>query len=123
ADDPGFAYLLEEIQAAAQIRGQKTVSLNMAVRKAEREQLEREHLARENARRQAEGLEPLASLEDLDTTVDIPGEILLGQAARLAVEMARIRDGSRQLVTMGAEARASNVEPSARQRSTVTSSQ
>src|SRR5690606_27367019 len=122
ANDPQFSYLVDEIRANAEMRGQKSVSLNLEKRKAERERLEREHLARENARRQAEGLEPIASLEELDTTVDIPGEILLTQAARLAAEMARLENGARQLVTMGANARAGDVEPR-RQRSTVNSSQ
>nr|MBO2513333.1 tail-specific protease [Gammaproteobacteria bacterium] len=121
ANDPQFSYLVDEIRANAEMRGQKSVSLNLEKRKAERERLEREHLARENARRQAAGLEPISSLEELDTTVDIPGEILLTQAARIAAEMARIQNGERQLVTMGADAHA-RVEPR-RQRSTVNSSQ
>ncbi|MFO7285531.1 MAG: carboxy terminal-processing peptidase [Gammaproteobacteria bacterium] len=121
ANDPQFSYLVDEIRANAEMRGQKSVSLNLEKRKAERERLEREQLARENARRQAVGLEPISSLEELDTTVDIPGEILLTQAARIAAEMARIQNGERQLVTMGADAHA-RVEPR-RQRSTVNSSQ
>ena len=62
--------------------------------------MEQAQLARENARRAALGLEPIASLEDLDTSVDVPGSILLDQAARIALEMALMRDGERrQLVT------------------------
>lgn len=122
-DDPGFHYLLDEIDAIASTRGQKTVSLNLDARKAERERLEREHLERENARRAALGMEPIASLEELDTTVDVPAEIVLRHAARLAVEMARLQNGDRQLVTMGSEERAANAEPQRAQRNAVNSSQ
>jgi hypothetical protein len=63
--------------------------------------MEQEQLVRENARRAALGLEPIASLEDLDTSVDVPGEILLDQAARVVVEMALLDEDSRELVTRG----------------------
>src|SRR5690606_8852956 len=101
ANDPDFEYLLNEIAAIERIRSQKTVSLNLEARKAEREQLEQEQLARENARRAALGLEPIASLEDLDTSVDIPGKILLDQATRIVAEMAMLQDGKRELITRG----------------------
>src|SRR5690606_5203525 len=92
ANDPNYEYLMSEIAAMRQLREQKTVSLNLEKRKAERERLEREQLERENARRAALGLEPLASLEELDTSVDVPGEILLDQATRIVAEMAMLRD-------------------------------
>src|SRR5690606_26192982 len=83
ANDPQFGFLLDEIAAIERVRDQKTVSLNLEARKAERQEIEQEQLTRENARRAAVGLEPIATLEDLDTSVDVPGEILLDQAARV----------------------------------------
>ncbi|HEX6994112.1 MAG TPA: carboxy terminal-processing peptidase [Gammaproteobacteria bacterium] len=102
ANDPEFEYLLSEIAAAEQIRDQKTVSLNLEARKAERERMEQEQLARENARRAALGLEPISTLEELDTTVDVAGEILLEQAARVVARLAMFEEGgNRELMTRG----------------------
>jgi carboxyl-terminal processing protease len=110
ANDPEFGFLLDEIAAIERIRQQKTVSLNLEARKAEREQMEQEQLTRENARRAALGLDPIASLEDLDTSVDVPGEILLDQAARVVVEMALLDEDSRELVTRGRVSTVANTE-------------
>ena len=102
ANDPDFEYLLDEIAAVERVREQKTLSLNLEARKAEREQMEQEQLARENARRAALGLEPVTSLEDIDTSVDISAEILLDQAARMVALMSVLdEDGNRELVTRG----------------------
>jgi len=54
--DPDYRSLLGDVAAVDQIRQQKTVSLNLKVRKAEREKLDQERLARENVRRTAQGL-------------------------------------------------------------------
>src|SRR5690606_26946208 len=110
ANDPEFGFLLDEIAAIERVRSQKTVSLNLEARKAERQQIEQEQLTRENARRAALGLEPIASLEDLDTSVDVPGEILLEQAARVVVEMALLDEDTRELVTRGRVSTVANSE-------------
>src|SRR5690606_1897375 len=90
----------DEIAAAERLREQKAVSLNLAARMAEREQMEQEQLVRENARRAALGLEPVASLEEVDTSVDVSAEILLDQAARVAAWMSMLGDdGNRELMT------------------------
>ncbi len=100
ANDPEYEYLLSEIAATEQLRQQKTLSLNLEKRKAERERIEQEQLARENARRAALGLEPIASLEELDTTVDIGGKILLDQATRIVAQLALLDDDrKRELMT------------------------
>ena len=55
AGDPNFQFAVSEISALEKMRAQKSVSLNLAKRKAEREARTQEQLARENARRQAIG--------------------------------------------------------------------
>ncbi len=71
------------------MRNQKSVSLNLATRLAERESDEQADLDRENERRTAMGLEPFASIEELGAG-ETPAQILLDQATRLVAEMASI---------------------------------
>ncbi|HEY8521687.1 MAG TPA: carboxy terminal-processing peptidase [Gammaproteobacteria bacterium] len=86
AKDPDFAYLLSDIKALEEARARKAMSLNIEQVKAERERLEQERLARENARREAQGLPPLASIEELEST-DTADKIILEQAARIVAEL------------------------------------
>ena len=69
------------------LRNQKTVSLNLAERKAEREQLDADRLRRENERRQAQGKKPFATLEELEKSDEVTGEnapdILLDRTAQI----------------------------------------
>jgi carboxyl-terminal processing protease len=65
--DPDLVALEGDVQAVESMRAEKTVSLNLVKRKAERERLDQERLARINARRAAHGEAALASLEKLDT--------------------------------------------------------
>lgn len=64
--NPEFRYLTEQIAVADANRDINSVSLNEAVRRAEREEREARALAIENRRREALGLESVASLEALD---------------------------------------------------------
>ncbi|MEM6512358.1 MAG: carboxy terminal-processing peptidase [Pseudomonadota bacterium] len=93
ADDPNFQYLVKGIQEVEEARARKTLSLNLENRLQEREEESERALSRENERRQALGLEPLASLEDLDSE-DLP-DILLQEAANIATDMAEIRQVAR----------------------------
>ncbi|HEX5788968.1 MAG TPA: carboxy terminal-processing peptidase [Woeseiaceae bacterium] len=87
--DPNFRWLLDGIQEYEEIRAKDTVSLNLDVRREERElELER-RLQRENERRQALNLEPLASIEEMDEE-DVP-DVLLRQAADIVRDMAELR--------------------------------
>jgi carboxyl-terminal processing protease len=104
-NDPDFNWLLESIAANERLRGQKSLSLNLGERKAERERLDAERLARENKRRQARGLPPFASLEELekadqdeanrapdvllDRTTQIMADIITGLPASPAPTVAR----------------------------------
>jgi carboxyl-terminal processing protease len=94
--DASFQWLVQSIAADEKLRERKSISLNLAKRKAERDALEAERLQRENARRTALGKPPFAKLEDLDTaatddksddklpdillerTVEIMGDIVIG---------------------------------------------
>ena len=88
SNDPDFRSLLGDVAAVDQLRHQKTVSLNLKTRQAEREKLDRERLDRENARRAGRGLKPLASVEELDNgeTVDV----ILGEASEIVADMASL---------------------------------
>jgi carboxyl-terminal processing protease len=66
ASDADLRALVGDTEAFEKLRAEKTVSLNLAKRKAERERLEAERLTRINTRRAADGQPPLKTLEDLD---------------------------------------------------------
>jgi len=104
-NDPDFTWLLESIAANEVLRGQKSLSLNLEERKAERERLDAERLARENKRRKAKNLPPFASLEELekasqdeankvpdillDRTTEIMADIVVGLPANPPSAVAR----------------------------------
>jgi carboxyl-terminal processing protease len=66
SSDADLRALLGDVQSFEKLRADKTVSLNLAKRKAERERLDAERLARINARRAADGQPALKSLEEVD---------------------------------------------------------
>jgi carboxyl-terminal processing protease len=90
--DPDLKALMGDAQAVEKLRQEKTVSLNLSARKAERERLDAERLARINLRRAAHGEAALKTLEDLkiedepDANLGETAEIVtdLDQALRLA---------------------------------------
>lgn len=83
--DPDYRWLLADIAENDTLREQKSVSLNLAKRKAEREQLDQQRLARENSRRAAKGEPPLKSLEELEKAEE--PDILLAQATEIMGDM------------------------------------
>ena len=89
-DDPDFQYLLGGIQDVERVRAQKSVSLNMEDRRAEREDEINRRLARENARREALQLEPIADLEELEA-LEGP-DVHLNQAAEIVSDLAQLRE-------------------------------
>ncbi len=91
--DPNFRWLLDGIQEYEEIRAKDTVSLNVDVRRMEREEELERRLARENERRLALNLEPLESTEDIEED-DMP-DVLLRQAADIVRDMAEMRAVSR----------------------------
>jgi carboxyl-terminal processing protease len=91
--NPDFDYLRGDIAAVQHARERVSVSLNREKREAEREKFRLEQLSRENERRLAQGLEPLASVEDLDK--EEGPDFILDEAAEIVVDMADIEIAAR----------------------------
>ena len=89
AHDPDYTYLVKDVQAFDKVRDEKSVSLDLAKRKSERNKLQDGRLARENARRKALGLKPLASIKDLDKA-ETPDAVQLEETTRLVAEMVKL---------------------------------
>jgi len=89
-DDPNYLYQVDMIQAAEEVNERKSLSLNIETRRTEREDELQRRLDRENERRAALGLEPLASLDDIDEG-EFP-DILLDQAAGIVTDLAAMRE-------------------------------
>ena len=89
-EDPNYRYLMDGIREVEEARARKTISLNIDERIAEREAERDRALVRENERREALGLAPIESLEDLDEE-DLP-DILLDQAAAIVTDLAALRE-------------------------------
>jgi carboxyl-terminal processing protease len=89
-DDPNYLYLLRNIEDDVAEREQTSVSLNIDVRREQRESERQRALALENERRGALGLEPAASLEDLET--DERPDVQLDQAADIVTDLAQLRE-------------------------------
>jgi carboxyl-terminal processing protease len=81
-----FKYLREDIAALDAVRNQKTLSLNLKSREAERKQQESERLARENELRAARGEPPYKSLEEIKD--DAAAGIILEEATQIAGDLA-----------------------------------
>ncbi|HQR23585.1 MAG TPA: carboxy terminal-processing peptidase [Steroidobacteraceae bacterium] len=98
AGDADYRYAEAEIAAIDAMRKEKTVSLNLKERQAERERHSQEQLARENARRAAHGEAPLKSVDDIKD----PPDAILAEAAQITADyvklepemVARARTGS-----------------------------
>jgi carboxyl-terminal processing protease len=89
-DDPNFQYQVDMIREAEEARLQKTVSLNMDKRRAEREEDLQKRLERENERRSALNLDPVENLDDIEDG-DLP-DVLLDQAAGIVTDLATMRE-------------------------------
>lgn len=94
--DPDLKALQGDAEAFQKLRAEKSVSLNLAERKAERERLDAERLARINARRAADGQPALKSLEDLDPEKEPDAN--LAEAAQIVADVLTLRGaGAAQL--------------------------
>ena len=89
AADPDFRLLLADLDSFEKVRTQKTLSLNLKTRIAERETLEKERMARENERRTARGLKPLNSLTDLNGAE--PPDAVLSETAEIAADLSGMK--------------------------------
>jgi carboxyl-terminal processing protease len=79
--DPDYRWLVADIAAIETIRKQKSVSLNLATRRAERTAQEKEQVERDNARRVAKGLPTIKAVAEEDAS-NAP-DIVLEQAAEV----------------------------------------
>jgi len=86
AADPDFRYTAEEIAAVEELRNEKSVSLNLQKRQAERETRSQEQLTRENERRAATGEPALKSVEEIKD----PPDAILAEAAQIAADLSRL---------------------------------
>jgi carboxyl-terminal processing protease len=86
ADSADFRYLREDIAALDSIRNQKTVSLNLKTREAERKRLDAGRLERENGLRAARGEPPVKSLDEIKD--DAAAGIILDEATQIAADFA-----------------------------------
>jgi carboxyl-terminal processing protease len=86
AGSPDFKYLREDITALDAVRNQKTVSLNIKTREAERKRQESDRLARENTLREARGEQPYKSLEEIKD--DAAAGIILDESTQIAADLA-----------------------------------
>ncbi len=85
ATDPDMRALVGEVAAFEALRADKTTSLRLATRKAERERDDAERLALVNTRRAAHGEEPLKSLEDLKAADEPDPD--LAEAAEIVIDL------------------------------------
>ncbi len=94
--DPDLKALMGDAQAVEKLRLEKSVSLNLKLRKAERERLDAERLERVNVRRLAHGSTALKSLEELkpedepDANLDETAEIVADLDTALKASPARL---------------------------------
>ncbi|MBV9344973.1 MAG: carboxy terminal-processing peptidase [Gammaproteobacteria bacterium] len=89
--DPDYHWLVSDIAALDSVREQKSVSLNLKVRREERARVDKERLERENSRREAKNLPPYKSIEELDKAKDTT-DVVLDQATQV---MADVLTGAR----------------------------
>lgn len=88
AANPEFVYVFEDIERFKQEKERKTLSLNEQQRKAQREADQKRYLARENERRKRQKLEPLATVEELDSTDSVaPDDLYLDEAINITLDM------------------------------------
>jgi carboxyl-terminal processing protease len=85
AEDPDFRALLAELENFERVRAQKTLSLNLKTRIAEREQMEQARLTRENARRTASGLKTITKITELAGVE--PPDAVLAETTEIATDM------------------------------------
>ena len=83
--DPDYRWLLADIAARDELRHQKSLSLNLKVRREERARIEQETLARENIRRAALGQPPIKTAAEI---ADDPGpDAILEQATWVMTDL------------------------------------
>lgn len=101
-EDPDFTFLMRQAQRLAEANRDEQVSLNLAVRQAERAEAEQQALESENQRRTKKGLETFATIKQwrddskaskekdqaryLDTSITLDDDPLLNEAGYILVD-------------------------------------
>ena len=85
--DADYRWLVSDIAAIDTVREEKTLSLNLKVRRDERAKQDKERLDRENARRQAKNQPPYKTVEELDKVKDDSPDIVLTQSAEIMADI------------------------------------
>ena len=116
AGSADFKYLREDIAALDAMRRQKTLSLNLQTREAERKRIDSERLERENAWRASHDVKPVKSLEEIKD--DATAGILLDEASQIAADLVVVtakRSAPTQARRNDAEASPTRRQPLAQQ--------
>jgi len=85
--DPDYRWLVSDIAAIDTLRAEKSVSLNLKVRREERAREDKERLERENNRRIAKNLPPLKTVAELDKAKEDQPDVMLDQAAQIMTDV------------------------------------
>ena len=89
--DPDFQWLVNSIAANDKERARKSLSLNLAVRKAERESADTARLTRENTRRTDKGQTPFTTVALMESSEETNGDkapdILLDRTAQIMADI------------------------------------
>jgi carboxyl-terminal processing protease len=95
--DPDFQWLVASIAANDKLRAQKSLSLNLVERKAERERMDADRLQRENQRRAVLGKPAFAGVVEMDAADDVSGDkapdTLLDRTLQITADI--VADGSK----------------------------
>ena len=89
-NDPEFGYVFEDIKEYQKVKDDKSVSLNLAERKAEMEAQDVKALARLNQRLMRAGLATVAKLDEAPTDFE-PQDSYLEEAARITADLANTK--------------------------------
>jgi carboxyl-terminal processing protease len=104
--DPDYRWLVQEVAASEDMHGEKSISLNLKQRQAERAREDRDRLARENLRRAAKGLAPIKSVDEMDPAE--ASDIILAQATQVVGDMVT---GARPALPAGQTVRRDDTVP------------
>jgi len=109
--DPDYRWLVESLTSLDAVRQEKSLSLNLKKRQQERTAQDQARLNQENARRQADGLPPVKSVEDIVQSEE--PDVILAQAADIMADAlaAKAGRGAPQLPTQQ-QAATATVPPS-----------
>lgn len=89
AVDPDFRFLAADIEDYESLKHEKSVSLNLETRVAEREQREEQRVARENDRRKALGLPVIESADQIDQ--EILANAVLAETAEIVADLSAVQ--------------------------------